>query len=193
MLIPYNDPQYHERRPTIAIPAANVLQIGSDRAGIALGLHPRLTGLRTIFNAGRLAFIQRTGYRQLQPFAFRRNRHLVDRRSAIAAGQRLARPLSRYAALACRSADRLVHRRRDSADAAGEPRRRAVHSERCRAMRSPARTAARTTQFARDSATRIASHLPVDQPHLAFVNATAQAAFATLDRVAQVGTYVADA
>jgi uncharacterized protein (DUF1501 family) len=44
-------------------------------------------------------------------------------------------------------------------------------------------------QFARDSATRIASHLPDDQPHLAFVNASSQAAFATLDRVAQVGTY----
>src|SRR4029079_11065374 len=40
-----------------------------------------------------------------------------------------------------------------------------------------------------DSATRISSHLPVDQPHLAFVNASSQAAFATLDRVAQVGTY----
>jgi uncharacterized protein (DUF1501 family) len=54
MLIPYNDPEYRNRRPTIAIPAANVLQIGSDRSGIALGLHPRLTGLRTIFNGGRL-------------------------------------------------------------------------------------------------------------------------------------------
>jgi uncharacterized protein (DUF1501 family) len=44
--------------------------------------------------------------------------------------------------------------------------------------------------FARDSAQRIASHVPVDQPHLAFVNGTAQAAFATLDRVTSVGTYV---
>jgi len=44
--------------------------------------------------------------------------------------------------------------------------------------------------FARETATRISSHTPVDQPHLAFVNATSQAAFATLDRVAQVGTYV---
>jgi uncharacterized protein (DUF1501 family) len=43
---------------------------------------------------------------------------------------------------------------------------------------------------ARASATRIASHLPVDRPHLAFVNSTSQAAFATLDRVAQVNTYV---
>ena len=43
--------------------------------------------------------------------------------------------------------------------------------------------------FARQSALRIASHLPVDQPHLAFVNATSQAAFATLDRVGQVAAY----
>src|SRR5207253_11269446 len=44
------------------VPAANVLQIGSDSAGRALGLHPRLTGLQTIFNQGRLAIIQRAGY-----------------------------------------------------------------------------------------------------------------------------------
>ena len=56
-------------------------------------------------------------------------------------------------------------------------------------MRSRAPIRGAEVQFARDSATRIASHLPVDQPHLAFVNATSQAAFATLDRVAQVGTY----
>src|SRR6476660_1213863 len=51
-LIPYTDAQYYARRPSIAVPAANVLQIGSDAAGNALGLHPRLTGLRTMFNAG---------------------------------------------------------------------------------------------------------------------------------------------
>src|ERR671930_255388 len=61
-IVPYTDPFYYSRRPTIAVPAANVLQIGSDVSGRALGLHPRLTGLRTIFNAGRLALIQRTGY-----------------------------------------------------------------------------------------------------------------------------------
>ncbi len=32
------------------------------RSNVALGLHPRLTGLRQIFNQGRLALIQRTGY-----------------------------------------------------------------------------------------------------------------------------------
>ena len=62
MLVPYRDPFYASRRPTLAVPAGQALQIGSDRAGNDLGLHPRLTGLRTMFNEGRLALIQRTGY-----------------------------------------------------------------------------------------------------------------------------------
>lgn len=61
-VIPYNDPAYYSRRPTIAVPAANVLQIGSDKSNVALGFHPRLTGLKQIFDEGRLAVIQRTGY-----------------------------------------------------------------------------------------------------------------------------------
>jgi len=35
----------------------------------------------------------------------------------------------------------------------------------------------------------IASHVPVDRPHVAFVNATSSAALATLDRVASVASY----
>src|SRR5688572_31112228 len=62
-LIPYTDPQYVARRPSLAIPAANVLQIGSDSAGRPLGLHPRLTGLRSIYNAGRLAIVDRKSTR----------------------------------------------------------------------------------------------------------------------------------
>src|ERR1700719_2063448 len=62
MLIPYNDAFYYRRRPTLAVPAAHVLQIGTDSSKVALGLHPRLTGLKQIFDQGRLALIQRTGY-----------------------------------------------------------------------------------------------------------------------------------
>ena len=61
-VVSYRDPFYYSRRPTIAVPAAQVLQIGTDTGGNALGLHPRLTGLRDIFNQGRLAIIQRSGY-----------------------------------------------------------------------------------------------------------------------------------
>ena len=44
-LIPYGDSFYYSRRPGIAVPAANVLQVGTDLSGKVLGLHPRLTGL----------------------------------------------------------------------------------------------------------------------------------------------------
>jgi uncharacterized protein (DUF1501 family) len=54
-LIPYRDPAYATRRPTLAIPAGNLLQIGTDASKVELGLHPRLTGLKAIFDAGRLA------------------------------------------------------------------------------------------------------------------------------------------
>src|SRR5262249_60627452 len=49
-LVPYTDPYYYSRRPTIAVPAAQILQIGSDSSGKALGFHPRLTGLPTDFH-----------------------------------------------------------------------------------------------------------------------------------------------
>src|SRR5688572_17985328 len=62
MLVPYQDAQYYVRRPSLAVPAGVVLPIGSDSRGRALGLHPRLPGVHAIFNSGRLAVIQRTGY-----------------------------------------------------------------------------------------------------------------------------------
>src|SRR5262245_13434045 len=61
-IVPYRDADYAARRPTLAIPPANVLQIGSDSSKVELGLHPRLTGLKAIFDGGRLAIVQRTGY-----------------------------------------------------------------------------------------------------------------------------------
>src|SRR5260370_35915561 len=62
MLAPYNDPFYRSRRPNLAIPAGQILQIGTDSSNVALGLHPRLTGLKQISDQGRLALIRRTGY-----------------------------------------------------------------------------------------------------------------------------------
>src|SRR5262245_46961263 len=47
-LIAYNDPFYRDRRPNLAVPAGNVLQVGADSSRVPLGLHPRLTGLKEI-------------------------------------------------------------------------------------------------------------------------------------------------
>jgi len=188
MLIPYNDPEYRNRRPTIAIPAANVLQIGSDRSGVPLGLHPRLPGLRTIFNAGRLAFIQRTGYENSSRSHFEGTDiwSTGDPRSPQGNGW-----LGRYLDTLPSPVDPLtawstsgVIPRTLQANRVGVP---SIPTIQGYAFASP--NTGGDALSARDSATRIASHLPVDQPHLAFENASSQAAFATLDRVAQVGTY----
>jgi uncharacterized protein (DUF1501 family) len=189
MLIPYNDPEYRSRRPTIAIPAANVLQIGSDRSGVALGLHPRLTGLRTIFNGGRLAFIQRTGYANSSRSHFEGTDIWSTGDPRVPQGNGW---LGRYLDTLPSPTDPLTGwstagtiPRTLQANRVGVP---SIPTIQGYAFASP--NAGTEVQYARDSATRIASHLPDDQPHLAFVNASSQAAFATLDRVAQVGTYV---
>src|ERR1700730_19212782 len=57
MLVPYTDTFYYSRRPTLGVPAGQVLQIGSDPSGKPLGLHPKLSGLRDIFHPGRPAVV----------------------------------------------------------------------------------------------------------------------------------------
>ena len=188
-LVPYTDGQYYARRPTIAIPAANVLQIGSDGSGTALGLHPRLSGLRTIFNSGRLAIIQRTGYQNSSRSHFEGTDiwSTADPRAPQGTGwlgcylDQLPSPVDPLTAWSTqRETPRTLLAR-----TIGVPSITNVASY---AFASP--TGGADAGFARQTATSIASHVPVDQPHLAFVNATARAAFATLDRVAQVGSYV---
>ena len=187
-VIPYNDAQYYARRPTIAIPASQVLQIGTDRAGNPLGLHPRLTGLRSIYNAGRLALIQRTGYQNSSRSHFEGTDiwSTADPRSPQGTGwlgrylDTLPSPVDPLTAWATAS----VIPRTLQSRTVGVP---SIPSAQGYAFASP--NSGAEAAFARESAARISSHLPVDQPHLAFVNATAQGAFATLDRVAQVATY----
>jgi uncharacterized protein (DUF1501 family) len=187
-LIPYTDAQYYARRPNLAIPAASVLQIGSDGAGNVLGLNPRLSDLRTIFNAGRLALIQRTGY----PNSSRSHFQGTDIWSSAdpATPQNigwLGRYLDRLPApvdpLTAWSTVRETPRTL-LARTVGVP---SIANVAEYAFASP--NGGTDAQFARQAATRIASHVPIDRPHLAFVNSTAQAAFVTLDRVAQVANY----
>jgi len=188
MVIPYTDAQYYARRPVLGIPAGNVLQIGTDRGGNALGLNPRLTGLKTIFDAGKLALIQRTGYENSSRSHFYgtdiwSTAYINNSQGPGWLGRYLdtlpspVDPLTAWSTV--RDVPHLLQ-----ADHVGIA---AVPSIASYAFASP-NTGTEAT-FARQSATRIASHVPVDKPHLAFVNGTAQQAFATLDRVAAVGTY----
>ena len=56
-LVPFGDDAYYKARPRIALSQKDILSI-SDYAG----LHPKLTGLHTLYGEGNLAMIQGVGY-----------------------------------------------------------------------------------------------------------------------------------
>ena len=187
-LVPYNDPFYYSRRPSIAIPASEVVQIGTDRSNVALGLHTRLTGLRGIFDDGRLAIIQRTGYENSS------RSHFLGQDiwgSASSVNPQTSGWLGRYLDTLPSPVNPLV-----AWDALREVPR-ALMGDR---VSVPAIPSASAYTFAspntgteatleRTYATRIASHVPIDRPHLAFVNSNIDAAMNTLDKVAVVAKY----
>lgn len=186
-VVPYTDSFYYSRRPNIAVPAGQVLQLGTDSAGKAIGLHPRLTGLRDIFNEGRLAIVQRTGYENSSRSHFQGTDiwGTADPRTTSGTGW-LGRYLDGVGAT-----DPLV---------AWNTTRETPRALVSRTVGVPAIPDARTYSFAspntgaeavaeRDAATRMASGSSSTNPHLAFVNSTTLGAFGTLDRVGAVATY----
>ena len=187
-LVPYRDQNYYSRRPTIAVPAGTVLQIGRDRGGAELGLHPRLTGLKSVFDAGRLAIVQRTGYENSSRSHFTGFDIWGTANPGNSQGTGW---LGRYLDSLPQPVDPLVawNTQRET------PRPLMGRLVGVPAITSPAAYSFATPNtpaeavFERAAQTRISSHLPVDRPHLAFVNSTTQAALGTLDRVATVAAY----
>ena len=188
MLVPYNDPFYASRRPTLAVPTANVLQIGTDSSRVALGLHPRLTGLRQIFNAGRLAFVQRTGYPNQSRSHFQGSDiwSTADPNNSSGLGwigrylDSLPSPVDPLAGWNTTSS--LPHVLQSAHTAVP-----AIASTSGYGFQSP--NSGGEAAAERNAAVRISSHLPVNQPELSFVYGSASAALATLDRVALVNAY----
>lgn len=188
LLVPYNDRFYYSRRPSLAVPAGTVLQIGTDSSRVALGLHPRLTGLKQIFNDGRLAFIQRTGYPNQSRSHFLGTDIWSTANPANSSGLGW---VGRYLDSLPSPVDPLVgwNTTRDlprvlQASHVSVP---AISSPAGYAFLSPNSGAEASAE--RATAVRINGHIPVDRPQLAFVYGSSQAALATLDRVASVATY----
>jgi uncharacterized protein (DUF1501 family) len=188
MLVPYNDPFYYSRRPTLAVPAGQVLQIGTDSSHVALGLHPRLAGLKQIFDQGRLALIQRTGYENQSRSHFLGTDiwSTADPNNAQALGwvgrylDSLPSPVDPLVGWnASGTLPHVLQSAHTPVPAIANPATYAFSSPNSGSEASAERTAA----------LRIASHVPVDRPQLAFVYSSAQAALATLDRVATVSRY----
>jgi uncharacterized protein (DUF1501 family) len=190
-LIPYQDAFYYSRRPNISVPAANVLQVGTDASGKALGLHPRLTALRDIFNDGRLAIIQRTGYDNSSRSHFQG----LDIWGTASPGTPTGMGwLGRYLetvqpsnALSGWSATRELPRALMSRDVAVPT----IPDARTYSFNSPNSGAEAASE--RTAAIAIASHVPVNRPALAFVNSAAAGALSTLDVVASVASYTGTA
>ncbi|MFN2446887.1 MAG: DUF1501 domain-containing protein [Vicinamibacterales bacterium] len=187
-LVPYRDQAYYARRPTLAVPAGSVIQIGRDSAGNELGLHPRLTGLKAIFDAGRLAVIQRTGYTNssrshFQGFDIWGTGNPTNSQGTGWLGRYLDSLPSPIDPLVGWNTSRETPRPL-MARTVGVP---AITNPATYSFSSPNSGAEAT--YERSAATRIASHLPADRPHVAFVNGTAQAALGTLDQVARVAAY----
>jgi uncharacterized protein (DUF1501 family) len=187
-LIPYQDQFYYSRRPAIAVPAGQVLQVGSDSSGRALGLHPRLTGLRTIFNEGRLAIVQRTGYANSSRSHFQGTDIWGTANPSTTSGlgwlgrylDTLPSPVDALAGWnATRETPRALIAQRVAVPA--------IPDARTYALASPNSAAEALNE--RNAAIRIASNAPDDRPHLSFVNGSLVGALSTLDRVASVNTY----
>jgi uncharacterized protein (DUF1501 family) len=188
MLIPYNDAAYYSRRPTIAVPAGSVLQVGTDSSKVALGLHPRLTGLKTIFNDGKLALIQRTGYENQSRSHFQG----VDIWSTANPNNSQGLGwVGRYLDMLPSPVDPLIGWNTTSALPhvlqANHTAVPAIASPTTYAFSSPNSGAEATAE--RNAAIRMASHTPINRPELSFVYGSSQDALATLDRVATVGQY----
>lgn len=66
MVVPYADAQYAQLRPNIGIARDQVIQLDEK-----VGLHPQLTGLKTLFDAGQLAIVQGVGYPHFNRSHFR--------------------------------------------------------------------------------------------------------------------------
>jgi uncharacterized protein (DUF1501 family) len=56
-LVPFTNDDYYRARPALAVPRDQVLRINDT-----IGLHPALTGLKSLYDEGRMAVVQGVGY-----------------------------------------------------------------------------------------------------------------------------------
>jgi uncharacterized protein (DUF1501 family) len=187
-LISYQDAAYYGRRPTIAVPAGQVLQVGADAGGRALGLHPRLGGLLNVFNEGRLALVQRTGYPNSSRSHFEATDIYGTANPQTSSGSGW---LGRYLDTLPRPLDALA-----AWNTTGETPRAllsgtsgvpAIPNATTYTFASPNRGAAALQE--RAAAQAMAANPAAGRPHLAFVNSTSRGAMETLDRVAAATSY----
>lgn len=193
-LVPYTDPAYYDRRPTLAIPSEVVIDIGADRTGRPLGLHPELDGFKRIFDDGALALIQRTGYPDSSRSHFRGtdvfstgNPNEPQGRGWL--GHYLDRLPGTVDPLTAWNTQQQLPRTL-LANAVGVP---SIPDLSTYSFSSPnSAFSLEEAAHSRATARQIVAHgvAMARNSHVAYVNATTQAAFDTLDRVGSVAAHV---
>ena len=187
-LIGYRDAAYYSRRPSIAVPAGQVLQVGTDASGMAMGLHPRLAGLSNIYNEGRLALVQRTGYANSSRSHFEGSDiwGTANPQNSTGSGW-----LGRYLDTLPRPLDALA-----AWNTTGETPRAllsgisgvpAIPNASTYSFGSPNRGQAALQE--RAAAQTMAGNPAAGRPHLAYLNDASRGAIETLDRVALASQY----
>ena len=58
-VVPFGMPEYYKARPTIGVPADKVLKLSGANG---VGLHPGLTGIKSLYDDGLAAIVQGVGY-----------------------------------------------------------------------------------------------------------------------------------
>ena len=142
-LIGYRDPAYYSRRPSIAVPAGQVLQVGTDASGQTLGSASAADRPGEHLQRGASGARAAYGLPELEPLPLRGQRHLGHREPAVGDRLGLARSLPRHAPSTARRADRVEHDRRHTprAPLRDSPASRPFRTRRPTPMR--ARTAVR--------------------------------------------------
>ena len=94
-VVPYQDQFYYSRRPTIAVPAGQVLQIGSDSSGRALGSAPAAHRAAEHLQRGPPRHHPANRLPEFEPVALSGIRHLGHGESVAAEHDRVAWALPR--------------------------------------------------------------------------------------------------
>jgi len=165
-----------------------VLQVGTDASGMAMGLHPRLAGLANIYNEGRLALVQRTGYANSSRSHFEGSDIWGTANPQMSTGSGW---LGRYLDTLPRPLDALA-----AWNTTGETPRAllsgisgvpAIPNASTYSFGSPNRGQAALQE--RAAAQTMAGNPAAGRPHLAYLNDASRGAIETLDRVASASQY----
>lgn len=179
---PYLDPHLRLRRPTIALDPALLLQIGEDGGGAALAFHPNLQGLKSLYDRGHVAVVQRVGYENASRSHFLGSDILSSASPEAPQGYGW---LARYMESAQSPIDPLMAWNTQFQ----VPRTLAGKVARPASITDPVAYAYYGPWNEMDAAVRLAADREGVPTELAFLNATTSAALTTIGRVGKVQSY----